>query len=206
MKTAISSLFAAFLLSCSWAHAADSGEVSTASPPIPSAGPAERRLALGFNVDFLPVVMSAASKEFGMAGQVWVGIDHLRLRMVGARTFMPKFMLSEGFEKQDTTVLAFLVDYCFGDHFDSWWIGTGFELWFNEISHEGTRDTAAWTSGVWTLGGGYIWRFWRNVFLDPWIAMHVPLNNKEVTIGEWSYTPWPVSAEISLKIGVFFDL
>ena len=39
-------------------------------------------MALGFNVDLLPTALSAANGKAGYAPQVWLGIDHVRLRVV----------------------------------------------------------------------------------------------------------------------------
>lgn len=42
-----------------------------------------------------------------------------------------------------TATLAALVDYVFGDDFDSWWVGTGFELWLQSIGHASAAGARA---------------------------------------------------------------
>lgn len=182
--------------------------VARADSPAALPAPAvERRVALGFTIDLLPTVMSATAGRFGMAGQVWVGLDHLKLRLVGAHMRMPNFLAAkDGFRDQDTTALAFLVDWVSGDHFDEWWVGTGFELWLNEIGHRDATERTGWTNVVYTLGGGYIWRVWRTLYIEPWAAVHVPMNDPPIRLAGATYAPLPVSAEVSLKVGWFFDL
>src|SRR5204863_9100771 len=111
-----------------------------------------------------------------------------------------------GFHTPTTTAFAAIIDYTFGPRFDHWWIGTGFELWEQSIEHDGIAGSAKWSSIVYTLGGGYIWRFAGNFFLDPWVGAHAVLNPQVVSLGQSSYTPFPVQGEVSLKIGWFVPL
>ena len=174
----------------------------------PSSAPAPRRLALGFAIDLLPTVLSATAGQFGMSGQIWVGIDHVRLRLVGAQIADPNWLAADqGFRDRESTVLAFLVDYVFGPHFDRWWVGTGFELWENSIVNvNAPGEQANWSNVVWTLGGGYIFRFRRNFYVEPWAAGHVVMNDPDVTLGGQTYHSTRVLAEVSLKLGWFLDL
>jgi len=136
-----------------------------------------------------------------------VGVDHLMFRLVGARLTQPKFLIGKpGFHDFETTVAAWIVDYAFGDDFDGWWIGTGFEVWLNSIAHDDATGPVRWTNVVYTLGGGYIWKFYGDFYLNPWVGMHVPLNNHPVHVGGHRFRPWPVSAEVSLKIGWNLEL
>ena len=63
-----------------------------------------------------------------------------------------------------------------------------------------------WRSIVWTVGGGYIWRFAGNFYLDPWIAVHVPLTNRSVDVGDATFDSFPVQPEVSMKFGYFVEL
>ncbi len=54
------------------------------------------------------------------------------------------------------------------------------------------------------VGGGYIWKFWGNLYLNPWVAVHVPMNSPRIVLGGHRYEPLPVSGEISLKVGWHF--
>lgn len=151
--------------------------------------------------------MSAATEHFGMAGQTWVGIDHVMLRLVVAHMHMPDALNGGGkFTGQETTAAALIVDYAFGEHFDGWWIGTGVELWDSNIGLKTTRERVQWNNVVWTLGGGYIWRIVDNFYVNPWVAAHVFVSNPEIRIGREKRKPFPITGEASLKIGYFFDL
>ncbi len=171
----------------------------------PSA-PNERKLAIGFNVDLLPSIVSAINGKVGGAGQVWFGVDHVRLRLVAANLRLPDGFLEDGFTKNDVTVTAFIFDYVSGDNFDGFWIGTGLELWQNSIQNKNVAGTVYWTSGVFTVGGGYIWKFYGNFYIDPWVGVHFIMNNRKIELGDKEFTPMPVTAEGSLKIGWNFDL
>ncbi len=165
-------------------------------------------MALGVQFDVVPTVLSATEGRFGIGGQVWLGIDHVRLRYIGAHLDVPKAIHGQdGFTAVETTVWAAVIDYTFGDHYDEWWVSTGFELWLNEVGLEDAVATRAeWQSVIWTVGGGYIWRFYDNFYLDPWIAVHVPLNNLEIAVGNRTFDVIPIQPEVSIKIGYFIDL
>jgi hypothetical protein len=167
-----------------------------------------RPMALGFNLDLFPTVISAANGKAGYAPQVWLGIEPVRIRFVGAHLEPPDALAfaDKGFRHPTTTAFAAILDYTTGPHFDGFWAGAGFELWEQSIEHDGIRATAHWTSAVFTVGGGYIWRFSGNFFLDPWLAAHATLNPQTIALGTFEYKPFPLTAEASLKIGWFADL
>jgi len=168
----------------------------------------ERRTALGFDVDLLPTVLSAVNGRAGYAPQIWFGIDRVRIRLVGAHLEPPDAFAfaPEGFHHPTTTAFAAIFDYTFGPRFDGWWIGSGFEVWENTIEHDGVPGKATWTSTVFTVGGGYIWRFAGDFFLDPWLGVHAVLNPADVVLGSFSYEPFPLQAEASVKVGWFFTM
>jgi hypothetical protein len=157
-----------------------------ALPSEPGAGSPDR-VALGLELDLLPTVLSAVDGQFGIGGNVWVGHDRLRLRAVGTRVeFPPGFLTPEGFQNRQLTVAAGIVDYFFLPGFEGPWIGAGVEYWWN------------------TVGAGYVWKVWGNFYLNPWAAAHLLLSRPEVTLYGATWTPAPLTAEVSLKIGWFF--
>lgn len=88
-----------------------------------------RGLVLGYTVDLLPIVMTAVSGRMGFSFQTWMGVEHVRLRLVGAQMRMPDALVeNSAFEQHDLTVGAMILDYVFRDDFAGWWIGSGFEL------------------------------------------------------------------------------
>jgi len=182
----------------------------TARVALADGGDEERRrpMALGFNLDLFPTLISAAHGKFGVAPQVWVGLDHVRMRFVGAHLEPPDALAfaDKGFRNPTITAFAAIVDYTFGQHFDGFWLGSGFELWQQSIEHDGVVGSARWTSTVFTLGGGYIWRFAGNFFIDPWIGLHAVLNPQTIALGGFDYEPFPLVADVSVKLGWFVDL
>jgi len=182
------------------------GAVAPAAGAEPApADPAPRAMAIGFDLDLLPTVLSAANGELGYAPQVWLGIDRVRIRLVGAHLEPPDAIAfaPDGFRDPTTTAFAAIFDYTSGPRFDRWWLGSGFELWLQTIGHDGVADDASWTSVVFTVGGGYIWRFSGDFFLDPWAGAHAVLNPQTITLGGDDYDPFPLQAEVSLKVGWF---
>jgi hypothetical protein len=170
--------------------------------------PPPRARAVGVTIDLLPVALSASVGEVGASGQIWAGLGHWRLRLVGARIAFPNWLAGkDGFEDQRTSVGALLLDYVFGDHFDHWWLGSGFEYWHSSIGHESFGAArASWNTPVWTFGGGYIAPIVGNFYLEPWAAGHVALTDASPAIGGRVYHPQRLNGEVSLKVGVFFDL
>lgn len=117
--------------------------------------------------------------------QVWLGLGHARILFVGAHLEPPNAFAfaPSGFRRPTTTAFASIIDYTFGPSFDGWWLGSGVEVWQNSIEHVGVATNARWTSTVLTVGGGYIWRFAGNLFLDPWVGAHLVLNPQRISLG-----------------------
>jgi uncharacterized protein (DUF1697 family) len=188
---------------------AQNGASSAAPESVPSVeGHRPRPMAVGAQLDLFPTVVSAINGKLGYAPQVWLGIDHARLRLVGAHLEPPDALAfaKEGFKNPTTTAFAVLIDYTFGEHFDRWWLGTGFEQWTRSIQHDGVSGTARWQSTIFTFGGGYIWRAAGNFYLDIWAALHLTMDPETVTLGTYDYEPSPLLASGGLKLGYFFDL
>jgi hypothetical protein len=169
---------------------------------------AQRPMALGFQLDLLPTVASAAARRLGYAPQLWLGIDHVRLRLVGAYIVLPDGLASlpDGFHHASTAVFAAVFDYTFGPRFDGPWLGSGFEVWHRTVEHDDVAEQATWSNTVFTLGGGYIFRVSDHLLIDPWAAAHVTLDPTTVHLGGDSWNPPRISAEASLKIGWIVDL
>jgi hypothetical protein len=163
--------------------------------------------AVGFTVDLLPTVMSATEKKAGYSLQAWAGYDHVRLRAVSAHMHMnDRLIADKAFNDQTLTVGAIIADYVFGNHFNGFWIGSGYEVWMNRIRHKESGEHVEWTNHVFTAGCGYIVPVTGNFYMEPWGAAHMILNNSKVSAGGDSFAPRRLSAEVSLKAGYFFDL
>ncbi|HEY6880854.1 MAG TPA: hypothetical protein VI299_22675, partial [Polyangiales bacterium] len=97
-------------------------------------------------------------------------------------------------------------DYTFGPRFDGAWVCSGVEIWTRSIRHHDVAGTARWASTVFTFGGGYIWRFAGDFYLDPWAGVHAVLDSHPVWLGGHRFRPRPVEAEASLKVGWFLPI
>jgi hypothetical protein len=80
------------------------------------------------------------------------------------------------------------------------------EVWQRSIQHRDVSGHAHWNSTVFTGGGGYIWRFAGDFYLDPWAGVHAVLNPQTVSLGAYHYKSFPIQAEASVKIGWFISL
>jgi hypothetical protein len=164
-----------------------------------------QRVTMGMEVDLLPTVLSATAGELGGSGNVWIGLDRIRLRAVGSYIAFPQgFLTPSGFADRELTVAAGIVDYFFLPRFRGPWFGAGLEYWWNKVGSPAGPATASWSSGVFTVGSGFVWQFWGNLYLNPWAAGHLLLSRPEVTLYGATWTPAPLTAEVSLKVGWSF--
>ena len=103
-------------------------------------------------------------------------------------------------------VAAGIVDLFFARDFSGPWIGAGLEYWWNTIGSPAGPDTASWSSGVATLGGGFVWKLRGNLYLNPWAAGHLLLSRPEVTLYGATWKPGALTGEVSLKVGWYTSL
>jgi hypothetical protein len=165
-------------------------------------------MALGLQLDLLPTLLSAAHGKAGYAPQIWLGIEPVRVRLISAHLQPPDGFAGapKGFRDLTTTVMAVVFDYTFGSRFDGAWLCSGVEVWQRSIRHPQVSGTARWSNTVFTFGGGYIWRFAGDFYLDPWAGVHAILDSHPVWLGDHRFKPRPIEAEASLKVGWFFTI
>ncbi|HEX3074526.1 MAG TPA: hypothetical protein VHP30_13025 [Ignavibacteriales bacterium] len=155
--------------------------------------------AVGFELDAFPFINS------GYYGSAWLGIDHLRLRGVIAKTTVPSFVVEDGFSDLKTTAYAFIADYFFKENYEGWWIGAGAEYWDNSIKNSDNKASAGFSNVQFTLGGGYVWKIWRNLYINPWGALHLrAAGDAEMNVGGKNYENALLLPEASVKIGWHF--
>lgn len=174
------------------------------APPV---APVRERpdVAMGFQLDLFPTVVSAINGRAGYAPQVWVGVQPVRLRLIGAHLEPPDaFTFDDQVGDPSITAIAATIDYTFGQNFDGVWLGAGVESWVQRASAKDGSGSAVWTSQVFTVGGGYIWRFAGNFYLDPWVGLHWTLNPRTHQIGSVEYDSSPLQPSASVKVGWFF--
>jgi hypothetical protein len=160
---------------------------------------------VGVAIDLLPPVMSATTGNFGYSAQLWYGYKKYRVRGVIAGFTMPdKLMGNDDFTNLETKATALIFDYFLKNNFKGWWFGTGFEMWNNTISSKINNQDYAFKDYVVTAGTGYIFKVYKNFYVEPWGALHYVLNNESVSVGETQYKTKKFQGEVSLKIGWHF--
>ena len=154
---------------------------------------------IGVELDALPYITG------GYYGSVWVGHKQFRYRAVVAKTEVPEFYVEDGFTNNEVQAYAAIVDYFFKPDFKGWWIGTGLEYWDSTIQTDAKLETAEYNNTVFTLGGGYVWKFHKNFYLNPWVAGHLRIaGDKDVSVDNSIFETPVFTPEISLKLGWHF--
>jgi hypothetical protein len=160
---------------------------------------------IGVAIDLLPPVMSAMTNNFGYSAQLWFGYNKLRMRGVVAGFYMPdKMMGNDDFKNLKMTASALILDYFKNYNFKGWWIGAGFELWNNSITSKIDSKNYSFNNYVATAGGGYIFKVYKNLYVEPWGAVHYVLNNEKATAATTEYKTKKFQGEVSLKVGWHF--
>jgi hypothetical protein len=174
--------------------------IAVTLPTLAAAQDAPKRaLAIGFEVDALPYINS------GYYGSVWLGHEHLRYRAIVTRTDLPGFIVADGFDDANLNVVAAIVDYFPRRHFNGPWIGIGVERWRTSARYKADGARGRWNNSVGTIGGGYVWKFAGNLYLNPWVAGHLVLDGPtKISIGGGRYKAQRATPEASLKLGWYF--
>jgi hypothetical protein len=193
------------LLSLATTISAQSDELqATSSGPILKSQKDSVRIkqTVGIAIDLLPPVMSAVTGHFGYSAQLWYGYKKFRVRGVIAGFQMPdKLMGNDDFKDLKTTAVALIFD-CFRKYnFRGWWFGAGAEMWSNTITAKMDNNNYYFTNYVATAGSGYIFKVYKNFYVEPWGAVHYVLNNETVAVEGTEYQTKKFQWEVSLKIG-----
>jgi hypothetical protein len=167
-----------------------------------AATPALALSTTGFELDAFPYATG------GYYASAWYGSSPFRFRIVITETYPPDSVVGSAFNHLKLDVVALIADWFFGDQAHNLagpWIGAGVERWKGRIQEQGTGASATFSEDVATFGGGYVWKFSGNWFLNPWAAVHgIVDGDRSVTVGQHTYRPPPVSPEVSLKLGWHF--
>lgn len=160
---------------------------------------------VGVAIDLLPPIMSATTGNFGYSAQLWYGYKKFRVRGVIAGFTMPdKLMGNDDFTNLETTATALIFDYFLKNNFNGWWFGTGVEMWDNSISSKTDNQNYTFKDYVATAGSGYIFKVYRNFYVEPWGAVHYVMNDEKVSVGATEYKTKKFQGEVSLKVGWHF--
>ena len=154
---------------------------------------------VGFELDALPYLTG------GYYGSVWVGHNHFRYRAIVTKLETPDFFVKDGFTNNEIQAYTVIVDYFFKNDFKGWWIGAGLEYWDSKIQTDAKLETAKYNNTMFTVGGGYVWKFYNNFYLNLWVAGHLRLaGDNEVLLDNSTFKTSLFTPEFSIKVGWHF--
>jgi hypothetical protein len=154
---------------------------------------------IGFEIDLFPYLTG------GYYGSAWIGYKQMRCRLVITSETTPQFLVPDGFTNNKIHAYALIADYFFKPGFKAWWVGSGFEYWSGQIQTDAKVNTADYDNVYFTIGGGYVWKFYKNFYLNPWTAGHFRIGgDKEVMVDGQKFSPPAILPEISVKVGWSF--
>lgn len=157
-------------------------------------------ISIGTEVDVLPFLTG------GYYGSIWVSKDHFRYRAIVTNVTTPEFMLEDGFTNNEMNVYALVADYFFEPSVEKWWIGAGVEYWDGSIQTDALTSTSHYNNFIFTVGGGFVWKFYKNFYVNPWAAVHLRMaGDTSVAVDDKIFEPAFFTPEASVKIGWYFN-
>lgn len=169
--------------------------------------PRTYKAALGIAIDPFPIIMSAVDSRFGLSVQPWFGIGYIKVRLDITHIRIPNGIAATNyFFKNEVNSAGIVAEGFFNKNFDGFRIGTGFGLWDTTISHRYLNKKGKSISAYWTVEGGYVWKFYKTLYIEPGLALDVPLSSNRISLYGMSYRQLPVFGEITLKFGLYFDI
>ena len=159
---------------------------------------ADKNWMIGSEIDLLPFLND------GYYASVIGGVGKLRARLVRTELTVPSVVTDDAFTDDDREVDAVIVDIYLEPDFVGWWIGPGLERWTGSVTEEATGLRQSYRTDVFTIGGGYTWRFSESFYLNPWAAVHLPIGgDRDVAFVNETFEIDP-TPEVSVKLGVRF--
>ncbi len=157
-----------------------------------------KKWMIGTEMDLVPYIFD------GYYISAVAGYGKWRARFVRTNITTPGFITQSDFEDNELNVHAYIIDYYFKKGFRGWWIGPGYETWDGEVKEKNSGEKKSYRTGILTLGGGYTLRFNDHFYINPWAAVHIPVNgDKDI---EFTNETFKIRAtpEVSIKIGMHF--
>lgn len=102
----------------------------------------------------------------GYYGSIWVGKNRFRYRAIVTDITTPSFLVADGFLNNRIQCYTVIADHFFlaisknGGLDPDWNTGEGA---FGLLKNSVLKDT---------VGTGYVWKFYKHFYLNPWIAFH----------------------------------
>jgi hypothetical protein len=169
--------------------------------------PRTHKAAMGIAIDPFPIIMSAVDGRFGLSVQPWFGIDYIKVRIDITHVRIPNAITgTKYFYKNENNIAGIVAEGFFNKNFDGFRIGTGIGLWDTTISRRYFNKKGKSISAYWTIEGGYVWKFYKTLYIEPCLSLDVPLSQNRISLYGSTYRQLPVIGEISLKFGLYFDI
>jgi hypothetical protein len=166
--------------------------------PVIADDPTLKKWMVGTELDFVPYIFD------GYYISAVAGYGKWRARFVRSNLTTPSFATQSGFKDNELNINAYIIDYYFKEGFRGWWIGSGYETWDGEVEEKNSGARKNYSTDIFTLGGGYTYRFNDYFYINPWAAVHMPIGgDKDVQFTNETFKIRS-TAEVSIKIGVNF--
>jgi hypothetical protein len=133
-----------------------------------------------------------------------VGKGRLRGRLVRTELTIPGFATDDAFEDNKLAIWGAVVDVFFKDGFSGWWVGSGFERWNGDVTEKASDVRESYQTNMFTLGGGYAWKFSKHFYLNPWAGVHIPISGDQSVTFPSSTLEIKTTPEASVKLGIEF--
>ena len=137
----------------------------------------------------------------GYYSSLWVSYDNFKLRSVLANVNMPDFLIPDGFDEYEVKANAIIIDYFFNEDLTGHWLALGVEFWNNRARNESNLVSEKFNSTIFTFGTGYVYYFYGNLYVNPWIAVHYNNSDNNSLIGGLKFEEKEWTPEFSVKFG-----
>ena len=187
------------------------GEAPRASAPAdlaasqqPASEPRKtaHKWTMGSDLDLLPFALH------GYSSGGFLGRNGWRASSLMSASTAPSFMISSGFSDRHTDAYTGMVDRFFGGKrksIEGFWAGAGGGYWRSSIRAGGSSTPAKYHDFRLTVGGGYLIRLSRHIYLDPCAAEHfVVAGQRRIPVSGQTYRPPVFTLDASIKIGFNF--
>ncbi len=153
---------------------------------------------IGIEADVVPYILG------GYHGSIWYGYKHLRFRGVYVNGTID-FGLSNGFEKNKIQVGAVIIDYFFKNNWKKHFLSTGLEYLDGNISNKYSSKSADYNTVLFTAGGGYVFKIYKNFYVAPHVAFTLRIaGDKTVEIDGYKQDTPFFQPEGGLRLGWHF--
>jgi hypothetical protein len=179
----------------------------------------KHHMAIGVNIDPFPTILTAIESGFGLSLQPWFGVDQVKIRLDITHLKIPNDLVAtKYFYLNNVNAFLIFIEYSFGKNFDGFVAGAGFGIWQNSVTQRDfksvnsachynlIKESASTVSPYISIEGGYIWKFYENLYIEPCLALDIMLTGQKMSLYGFHYKPLPVAGEITLKFGMYIDL